>query len=246
MSMASKFCWADASAEEDEETSWQAGSCGASSRLSSSDYCYDEPDARFSMLELPLEDSQDGSRQLCCDAPEFIPTLSAACPAVCVGTLCVENKDLESTSGSRFQHQGCTMLAQRRKVQFASLEVPARIAKRGENYGTSPPGVMPEASEDEWLRRRETRMRAISVAKNTREYQSYCRSKLDIEYSVDEPVTPDPADRTVSARRWKYEVQQWRSALSKRWEQDVHGSVISTEDGVSDTVSFSSAATDEF
>jgi len=103
---------------------------------------------------------------------------------------------------------------------------------------------MPDASEDEWLRRKDTRMRAIAVAKSTREYQSCSRSKLDIESSVEEPMTPNPADRTTSARRWKYEVQQWRSALAKRWEQDAHCSVVSTEDGVSDTVS--SAATDEF
>jgi len=57
-------------------------------------------------------------------------------------------------------------------------------------------------------------------------------------------MTPDPADRSISARQWKYEVQQWRSAFAKRWEQDAHGSVVSTEDGVSDTLS--SAATDEF
>jgi len=239
MSMAaSKFCWADVSAEEDEETSWQAGSCGASSRQSSSDYCSEGADVRFSMLEL----AQEGP-QLSCNAPEFIPTLSAACPAVCVGTLCVENKDSEGTSGSRVQRHSCPMLAHRRKVQFACLEVPARIV-RGEDQKTSPQGVMPDASEDEWLRRRETRIRAISVAKKTREYQSHSRSKLDIEYSADEPMTPDPADRTSSARRWKYEVQQWRSALSKRWELDAHCSVVSTEDGVSDTTS--SAATDEF
>lgn len=245
MSMAaSKFCWADVSAEEDEETSWQAGSCGASSQQSSSDYCSDDADARFSLLELRPECSQDGSRQLSYDAPEFIPTLSAACPAVCIGTLCVENKNLEGTSNSRSQQQSCPMLAQRRKVQFACLEVPGRIVVRGDDHNTSSQGVMPDASEDDWSRRRETRMRAISVAKNTREYQSHSRSKLDIEYSADEPLTPDPADRTCSARRWKYEVQQWRSALSKRWEQDAHCSVVSTEDGVSDTVS--SAATDEF
>jgi hypothetical protein len=139
------------------------------------------------------------------------------------------------------------MLAQRRKVKFAALQVPAQIM-RGTDHRLSSHGVMPDASEDEWLRRRETRMRAIAVAKNTREYQSYSRSKLDIESSAEEPMTPNPADRTISARRWKYDVQQWRSALAKRWEQDAHCSVVSTEvsteDGVSDTVS--SAATDEF
>lgn len=238
MSMvASKFCWADASVEEDEETSWRVGSSGTSSQQSFSDYCSDEVGVSFSMLELPQE-GREGSRQLCRDAPEFIPTLSAACPAVCVGTLCVDSETLASTPSFR-----SPLLAQRRKVQFAALEVSAQIT-RGNDHRQSSHGVMPDASEDEWLRRRETRMRAIAVAKNTREYQSYSRSKLDIESSADEPMTPNPADRTISARRWKYEVQQWRSALAKRWEQDAHCSVISTEDGVSDTVS--SAATDEF
>lgn len=243
MSMvASKFCWADALVEEDEETSFQVGSCGASSQQSSSDYCSDDVDVSFSLLELPQE-GRGGSRQLCRDAPEFIPTLSAACPAVCVGTLCVESDNLASAPSSICQHQPCPMLAQRRKVQFAALQVPTQIM-RGADHRQSSLGVMPDASEDEWLRRRETRMRAIAVAKNTREYHSYSRSKLDVESSAEEPMTPNPADRTISARRWKYEVQQWRSALAKRWEQDAHCSVVSTEDGVSDSVS--SAATDEF
>jgi len=238
MSMvASKFCWADASVEEDEETSWRVGSCGASSQQSSSDYCSDEVDVSFSVLEMPQEGREE-SRQLCRNAPEFIPTLSAACPAVCVGTLCVESENLARTPSFR-----CPLLAQRRKVQFAALEVSAQIT-RGNDHMQSSDGVMPDASEDEWLRRREARMRAIAIAKNTREYQSYSRSKLDIESSAEEPMTPNPADRTTSARRWKYEVQQWRSSLAKRWEQDAHCSVISTEDGASDTVS--SAATDEF
>jgi len=242
--VASKFCWADVLAEDDEETSWQVGSCGFS-RQSLSDLCSDEADAclSLSVLELSEEGPQDRSRKLSFDAPEFIPTLSTACPAVCVGTLRVENKDCESASGTP---QSCPKLAQRRKVQFAHLEVQAQVPQivRGEDHRKSHQGVMPDASEDEWLRRRDTRIRALSVAKNTREYQNHSSSKLDIERSVDEPMTPDPADRTMSARRWKYEVQQWRSALSKKWEQDGHSSVVSTEDCVSDTVS--SAATDEF
>ena len=224
MSMvASKFCWADASVEEDEETSWQVGSCGASSQQSSCDYCSDEVDVSFSVLKLPQE-GRDESRQLSRDAPEFIPTLSAVCPAVCVGTLCVERENLVSTTSSRFQQQPCPM-AQRRKVQFAALEVPAQIM-RGKDHRQSSHAVMPDASEDEWLHRGESRMRAIAVAKHTREYQSYSISKLDIESSADEPMTPNPVDRTISARRWKYEVQQWRSALAKRWEQDAHCSVV--------------------
>jgi len=237
--VASKFCWADASAEEDNETSWQVGSGGKSPRQSSIDNYSSEATVGFSMPELP----RDSFRQLSREAPEFIPTLTAACPAICVGTLCVEDEDLDSTAGSRYQRQRCPVLAQRRKVQLACLDVPAQMM-RSKDHRQSPQGVMPDASEDEWQHRRETRMRAILVAKNTREYQSHSRSKLDIEFSAVEPMTPDPADRSISARQWKYEVQQWRSAFAKRWEQDAHGSVVSTEDGVSDTLS--SAATDEF
>jgi len=238
--VASKFCWADVSAEEDDETSWQVGSGRRSARQSSSDSYSNEVEVGFSMSQLPQERRLG---QLSREAPEFIPTLSAACPAIYVGTLCVEDEDLDSASGSRYQRQHCPLLAQRRKIQLACLDVPAQMM-RSKDYGQNPQGVMPDASENEWQRRRETRMRAILVAKNTREYQSHSRSKLEIESSADEPMTPDPADRSISARRWKHEVQQWRSALAKRWELDAHCSVVSTEDGVSDTVS--SAATDEF
>jgi len=159
--VASKFCWADVSAEEDDETSWQVGSGRRSARQSTSDSYSNEVEVGFSMSQLPQERRLG---QLSREAPEFIPTLSAACPAIYVGTLCVEDEDLDSASGSRYQRQHCPLLAQRRKIQLACLDVPAQMM-RSKDYGQNPQGVMPDASENEWQRRRETRMRAILVAK---------------------------------------------------------------------------------
>merc|ERR1719502_704199 len=72
-------------------------------------------------------------------------------------------------------------------------------------------GQMPEASEEDWERRREMRAKAISIVKSTAEYQWY-ESRAS---RGERPRTPDPADRTVSKRRWKYDVEMWRTELRR-------------------------------
>lgn len=44
-------------------------------------------------------------------------------------------------------------------------------------------------------------------------------------------MTPDPRDHTISKRKWKHEVDQWRKALEKLCADECRGSTVSTEEG---------------
>lgn len=171
------------------------------------------------------EDACGQGAQLNADAAIFIPTLTAMCSAIAVGPANTGCKELGS-------------FVARRKAQPARLEIPAReiAGSKGSNTRFSP-GVMPDVSEEQWCRRNETRLKAVSIAKSTREYQSYSRTTRYEDRTADDPTTPDPLQRSTSARMWKSEMQQWRSALSKKWGRSPHGSVVSTDDCTSDAVS---------
>lgn len=93
---------------------------------------------------------------------------------------------------------------------------------------------MPEATEEEWQRRVETRRKAINIGKETVEYRRLAEvrlSKCNEDDAVAEPLTPDPFDRTVSKRQWKYNIKQWRLALKSLYLEECPGSVVSTEEG---------------
>jgi hypothetical protein len=92
--------------------------------------------------------------------------------------------------------------------------------------------AMPEASEEEWQHRAETRQRAILAGKDTPEYQWYSELKRGERREEGDPLTPDPLDRTVSRRHWKYAAQQWRIMLKQRYLEEMPAaeSVISTEE----------------
>lgn len=77
-------------------------------------------------------------------------------------------------------------------------------------------GEMPEATEEEWQHRIVMRTKAIEIGKNTPEYQRYAERVPKEERTESCPSTPDMTDRTVSKRRWKYDVQQWRTKLKQR------------------------------
>mmetsp|Transcript_104287 Transcript_104287/g.183805 ORF Transcript_104287/g.183805 Transcript_104287/m.183805 type:complete len:344 (+) Transcript_104287:73-1104(+) len=79
---------------------------------------------------------------------------------------------------------------------------------------------IPPATEEEWERRSENRRRSIEVGKQSEEYISYQERKALRQDALDEheqePMTPDPMDRNISKRRWKYEVSQWRDELKRK------------------------------
>lgn len=125
-----------------------------------------------------------------------------------------------------------------------ALQVPAKRMKSEERQlapallGQS---QMPPASEEDWQHRICMRQKAISVGKETSEYKWFAESNRRNEQDSCEPLTPDPTDRKISKRHWKYAVQLWRMALKQRYCDEGHGSVVSTEE----TLSISAATTDE-
>mmetsp|Transcript_73953 Transcript_73953/g.130631 ORF Transcript_73953/g.130631 Transcript_73953/m.130631 type:complete len:328 (+) Transcript_73953:85-1068(+) len=72
-----------------------------------------------------------------------------------------------------------------------------------------------EATEEEWEHRAEMRSKAISLGKATAEYQRYASLKKPSERQEGEPSTPNPLDRSISKRAWKFATTQWRNALLK-------------------------------
>jgi len=90
---------------------------------------------------------------------------------------------------------------------------------------------MPEATEEEWQHRIQMRCRAVQQIKSTPEYRVHCeRKKEGLKLDDLEPKTPDPADRTVSKRTWKYQLHQWRLATGHSYREDCPVSVASTEE----------------
>lgn len=180
-------------------------------------------------------------------APEFIPTMSMACPLVgfChmvpedVGTP-EKGADPLHTFGAERRRKGLAG----RKRQPSALQVPAKRSKSEERHVV--PAVlgqsqMPAASEEEWQHRISMRKKAVSVGKETPEYKWFAESKNRDAQELEEPMTPDPTDRKVSKRHWKYAVQLWRTALKQRYlEEGGRCSVVSTEEWQS-----TSAATTE-
>lgn len=89
---------------------------------------------------------------------------------------------------------------------------------------------MPDATEAEWQHRTAMRSRAVELGKQSKEYQIHCCNREGREFELVEPKTPDPTDRTVSKRSWKYLLHQWRGTLAKLYLDESHVSIISTEE----------------
>jgi hypothetical protein len=177
-------------------------------------------------------------------APEFIPTLSMACPVVNVllqDAACVDGASVASPFKSgAFETPEKGIEAhwsgRSKKRRPPALQEPEKKRTKSEERQRpmpSPAGQhpIPEASEDVWQHRREIRQRAITLGKDTREYQWYSELKRPEDREEGEPVTPDPRDRTVSKRHWKYTVQQWRFRLKQQYLDDGPDSVVSTTEG---------------
>lgn len=120
-------------------------------------------------------------------------------------------------SGKKKKSQcGAAKAKKRRAAAASALKSPAMKRTKSEERREAPkPMEMPELSEDTWEHRCDVRQRCIAIGKATQEYSRYCKARAADEgvEEVSGLVTPDPMDRTVSKRQWKYVTQQWRSAL---------------------------------
>jgi len=82
--------------------------------------------------------------------------------------------------------------------------------------GAQPYLEPPPASEEEWQHRIAKRVKVVTTIKETQEYHSYLQQRAPTERLDGEPRTPIAEDRSLSKRRWEYEIQQWRNQL-KQW-----------------------------
>lgn len=75
---------------------------------------------------------------------------------------------------------------------------------------------MPEATEEDWRHREEQRAQAILRGKESSEYLRLRQLiAKDEEAGAGAPTTPNPYDRTISKRRWKESINQWRYQVLK-------------------------------
>jgi len=96
---------------------------------------------------------------------------------------------------------------------------PATQAATPQNRANLPSEPPPPATEEEWQHRIAKRVKVVTSMKETREYQGYTSLRPLGERLDGEPRTPVAEDRSLSKRRWEYEIQQWRTQL-KQWAAD--------------------------
>merc|ERR1740127_242666 len=99
-----------------------------------------------------------------------------------------------------------TAAAARAAQAGARCQVPVEVAPAA--APPPPPGQLPEASEEEWQHRVQTRRKAVAACKASLEYRWCAGARLRGECDGDGLRTPDPTDRTTSKRSWKYKMQQ--------------------------------------
>uniref|UniRef100_A0A7S3RYQ0 Histone RNA hairpin-binding protein RNA-binding domain-containing protein n=1 Tax=Strombidinopsis acuminata TaxID=141414 RepID=A0A7S3RYQ0_9SPIT len=177
------------------------------------------------------------------NAPEFIPTMSHACPFVGTvvlgedGKVCNGNvQDVFTPEKGNGPSHGQRRDAAKRRPTMIQVAPAKKRTKSEERGAVQPPEKaqaqtpMPEVTEEEWQHRAAQRRKAIDVGKKTREYQWYTETKQCREREeAEEPLTPNPTDR-MSKRRWKYNVMQWRITMKQRYIDEGGGSVVSTEE----------------
>lgn len=184
-------------------------------------------------------------------APEFIPTLGSACPVMNIyGAIREVPRPLSSprltdaSAGSPSSKSealqtpekvaAAAQLFRKKKQRPPAIQEPAQKRTRSEErqQPSLSPGnhAMPEVSEDVWHHRLEVREKALVLGKDTPEYRWYSELKQREAREDGEPVTPDPRDRTISKRQWKYTLQQWRTRLKELYCDEGHGSVDSVEE----------------
>lgn len=75
---------------------------------------------------------------------------------------------------------------------------------------------MPFATDEEWEARIAKREKEVETIKSLQSYRLYAEVFPRSERGEDDPQTPDPRDRTVSKRMWKWNVEKWRLQLKSR------------------------------
>mmetsp|Transcript_14174 Transcript_14174/g.42210 ORF Transcript_14174/g.42210 Transcript_14174/m.42210 type:complete len:222 (-) Transcript_14174:152-817(-) len=75
---------------------------------------------------------------------------------------------------------------------------------------------MPPATDEEWETRIAKREKEVVTIKSLQSYRMYLEVFPHDKRGDDDPKTPDPRDKTVSKRMWKWNVEKWRLQLKSR------------------------------
>merc|ERR1719440_2332086 len=75
---------------------------------------------------------------------------------------------------------------------------------------------MPYATDEEWEQRIQKREKEVETIKSLQSYRLYIEVFPHDQRGDEDPKTPDPRDRTVSKRMWKWNVEKWRLQLKSR------------------------------
>lgn len=85
-----------------------------------------------------------------------------------------------------------------------------------EAYQNKQKRQMPYATDEEWEQRIAKREKEVETIKSLQSYRLYIEVFPHSARGDDDPKTPDPRDRTVSKRMWKWNVEKWRLQLKSR------------------------------
>merc|ERR550537_1794173 len=75
---------------------------------------------------------------------------------------------------------------------------------------------MPFATDEEWEQRIQKREKEVETIKSLQSYRLYIEVFPHDQRGDEDPKTPDPRERTVSKRMWKWNVEKWRLQLKSR------------------------------
>lgn len=79
-----------------------------------------------------------------------------------------------------------------------------------------PKRQIPNASDQEWEQRTGKREKEVQTIKSMQSYRLYVEVFPQDHREDDDPKTPDPFDRSISKRQWKWNVEKWRLQLKSR------------------------------
>jgi len=92
----------------------------------------------------------------------------------------------------------------------------ATLQAAAEAYQNKQKRQMPYATDEEWEQRIQKREKEVETIKSLQSYRLYIEVFPHDKRGDDDPKTPDPRDRTVSKRMWKWNVEKWRLQLKSR------------------------------
>jgi hypothetical protein len=95
----------------------------------------------------------------------------------------------------------------------------ATVQRAAEAYQHQPKQKrqMPPATDEEWKTRIAKREKEVSTIKSLQSYRLYAEVFPHGERGDHDPKTPDPHDRKVSKRMWKWNVEKWRLQLKSQY-----------------------------